>query len=75
MYSLSSLYSDRNDGGFDDWSSWFRKGVVRWLSIASDKAEARINKALEMDEVNIKRETLNPFVRLFVDDITVGKFF
>ena len=49
--NLVLFFSDQNTDGLDNWSSWFRRGVVKLLEIASDKAEARTLKALEMDEV------------------------
>lgn len=42
----------QNEGGLENWSEWFHKGVVNLLEMASKKAEARTLKALEMDEVN-----------------------
>jgi len=40
-------------GGVDDYWKWFQKGVVKWLDIARAKAEQRIQKALEIDEVRV----------------------
>uniref|UniRef100_A0A7M5UIZ8 C2 domain-containing protein n=1 Tax=Clytia hemisphaerica TaxID=252671 RepID=A0A7M5UIZ8_9CNID len=56
LYQLKKKHipqGDQNTEGLDNWSSWFRKGVVKLLEIASDKAEARTLKALEMDEVRV----------------------
>lgn len=44
---------DRNVGGIDHYSDWFKRGVVKWLDIASEKAKARIKKAVQLDEVRV----------------------
>ena len=49
--SCHFLHSEQSEEGLENWSVWFHKGVVKLLEIASDKAEARTLKALEMDEV------------------------
>ena len=47
----NTSHSEQSEDGLENGSVWFHKGVVKLLEIASDKAEARTLKALEMDEV------------------------
>ncbi|XP_065677950.1 BAI1-associated protein 3 isoform X1 [Hydra vulgaris] len=40
-------------GGLDSYCDWFKKGVIKWLDIATLKAEQRIEKAVLIDEVRV----------------------
>lgn len=35
----------------DDYHTWFKQSVIRWLDIAQVKAKERIRKAVEIDKV------------------------
>lgn len=38
----------------DDYHTWFKQSVLRWLDIAQVKAKERIKKAVEIDKVRLK---------------------
>ena len=36
----------------DDYHTWFKQSVIRWIDIAQVKAKERIRKAVEIDKVH-----------------------
>lgn len=49
----------------DDYHTWFKQSVIRWLDIAQVKAKERIRKAVEIDKVG-RHGTTRIHVALYV---------